>query len=164
MQGESSCGRLQVDFLPLQYLKPPEGPACDTPYWSETSREYRTALALLSTIHKFGKSSISGQAYVKRVHHDTLVPREAFQDLYLQLKEKYIWILDAWKEKTDPIKHVFEVICASACIYCQDWAEALIQDVAILTFLILLWKDLYYGSEGRPPGGFVDVGCGNGLL
>jgi tRNASer (uridine44-2'-O)-methyltransferase len=49
------------------------------------------------------------------------------------------------------------------------------QDIAIAAFLMLLWKDMYparEGSEtgmewdrwGRPPGGFVDLGCGNGLL
>lgn len=59
-----------------------------------------------------------------------------------------------------------------------------IQDIGIATFLMLLWKDTY-GPETipppdppvdasadaepwrrwpRPPGGFVDLGCGNGLL
>ena len=63
------------------------------------------------------------------------------------------------------------------------------QDIGIATFLMLLWKDTYSpdtipplpadSSDGtsptglsnepwrrwpRPPGGFVDLGCGNGLL
>jgi tRNASer (uridine44-2'-O)-methyltransferase len=63
------------------------------------------------------------------------------------------------------------------------------QDIGIATFLMLLWKDTYssetipplpvHSSDGtgttglsnepwrrwpRPPGGFVDLGCGNGLL
>ncbi len=46
------------------------------------------------------------------------------------------------------------------------------QDIAIAAFLMLLWRDMYparagEGSEtgmewdkwGRPPGGFVDLGC-----
>lgn len=53
------------------------------------------------------------------------------------------------------------------------------QDIAIASFLMLLWRDMYparsgseTGSEtgmewdkwGRPSGGFIDLGCGNGLL
>lgn len=44
------------------------------------------------------------------------------------------------------------------------------QDIAICAFLMLLWKDKYPAREGqetgmawdlwgRPPGGFVDLGC-----
>ncbi|KAK8849703.1 hypothetical protein IAR55_005038 [Kwoniella newhampshirensis] len=63
----------------------------------------------------------------------------------------------------------------------SEWGE---QDVAIAAFLMLLWKDMYPAREkseglgndgemeesrewdiwGRPEGGFVDLGCGNGLL
>ncbi|WWD20333.1 hypothetical protein CI109_104809 [Kwoniella shandongensis] len=61
----------------------------------------------------------------------------------------------------------------------SEWGE---QDVAIAAFLMLLWKDMYparsgeqmkgggleeereWDSWGRPEGGFVDLGCGNGLL
>lgn len=55
------------------------------------------------------------------------------------------WMLHSWRESTDATKHVFE-------------------DVAIAAWLILLWRDMYADCGGRPPGGFVDVGCGNGLL
>ena len=75
-----------------------------------------------------------------------------------------------------------------ALIHTQYILLILIQDIGIATFLILLWKDTY-GPETippvpnttdaqapaspdvepwrrwpRPPGGFVDLGCGNGLL
>ncbi|WVQ78960.1 hypothetical protein IAT38_001052 [Cryptococcus sp. DSM 104549] len=61
----------------------------------------------------------------------------------------------------------------------SDWGE---QDVAIAAFLMLLWKEMYPARDlgevkrdemeeerewdkwGRPEGGFVDLGCGNGLL
>lgn len=54
-------------------------------------------------------------------------------------------MLSAWRESTDATKHVFE-------------------DVAIAAWLIILWRGMYLESNGKPPGGFVDVGCGNGLL
>jgi tRNASer (uridine44-2'-O)-methyltransferase len=96
-------------------------------------------------LHKHGSGLVAPVQYAKRVHHDTIVPKEEYQDLYQQLKQKYAWIVEQWKENTDPVKHVFE-------------------DVGIATFLICLWRDLYKGNGGKPPGGFVDVGCGNGLL
>lgn len=119
-------GRIQVDFLPLEEGVFLEQHTPDKPYWSETSRHYRTALALLTTIHKHGKGLNPGQKYVKRVHHDTIVPREPFQDLYLVLKEKYTWILSEWKEATDPVKHVFEVKRSSLITATSDGSRFLI--------------------------------------
>ncbi|WWC73653.1 uncharacterized protein I206_107625 [Kwoniella pini CBS 10737] len=64
----------------------------------------------------------------------------------------------------------------------SEWGE---QDIAIAAFLMLLWKDMYpplplsevvskneeiqeeireWDTWGRPEGGFIDLGCGNGLL
>ncbi|TFK23488.1 DUF1613-domain-containing protein [Coprinopsis marcescibilis] len=122
------------------------------------SRLYRTCLALLETVHRYGWGAMSN--YKKRVIHDCIVPREIYQDVYLVMRERHKHLVDTWQEVTDPLKHVFE-------------------DIAIATFLILLWKDMY-GSLGfeesrpladapwkdwpRPPGGFLDFGCGNGLL
>jgi tRNASer (uridine44-2'-O)-methyltransferase len=61
----------------------------------------------------------------------------------VQLKEKYARnLIRDWKESTDPVKHVFE-------------------DLGIAAFLIELWATMY-GGETFP--GFVDIGCGNGLL
>ena len=71
----------------------------------------------------------------------------------------------------------WSLIHASLVCYSHVW-----KDIAITCFLILLWKDMYPALEtrrrptrdsltsedrstwGGPPGGFVDVGCGNGLL
>ncbi|KAJ7632477.1 hypothetical protein FB45DRAFT_831644 [Roridomyces roridus] len=120
------------------------------------SRIYRTCLALLDTLHRYGWGALTN--YKKRVQHDCLVPRDAYQDLYLVMRDRFNHLVDTWVESTDPRKHVYE-------------------DIAIATFLILLWKDTYpaldvpavpedepWRAWGRPTGGFLDFGCGNGLL
>ena len=112
------------------------------PAKSSSNKLTRTALNLLSVIHKHGTGRISG--YVKRVQHDLLVPQAPFQDRYTALKQKYAkTLIDGWAESTDPVKHVFE-------------------DLGIASFLIELWAGMYSSTEGFP--GFVDIGCGNGLL
>ena len=75
------------------------------------------------------------------MHHDLLVDKAVYQDLYITLKKKYAkFLIDNWSEATDPLKHVFE-------------------DISLATFLILLWSQ----SRGQDMK-FVDIGCGNGLL
>ncbi|KAL1725307.1 hypothetical protein EV714DRAFT_221593 [Schizophyllum commune] len=144
---------LRLEIVPL-----PETPT------DVSSRLYRTGLALLETAHRYGWGALT--QYKKRVHHDCLVPREPYQDLYLVMRERHRHLVDEWQESTDPLKHVFE-------------------DIGIATYLMLLWKYTYAqqspsnssasgGDESlneepwkrwpRPPGGFVDLGCGNGLL
>ena len=116
-------------------------------------RLLRTAHHLLSTLHKHGQGCLAG--YTKRVHHDQLISQQRVQDTYTELKRKHAKRLcDAWVEQTEPSKHVFE-------------------DLGIAAFLIELWKDMYQ-APGRPlmsvtdprPAfpGFVDIGCGNGVL
>ncbi|RDA96290.1 hypothetical protein CP533_1643 [Ophiocordyceps camponoti-saundersi (nom. inval.)] len=103
----------------------------------------RTAYHLLELLHKHGQSSAAG--YVKRVHHDLIVPQARLQNRYAALKDKYARrLVESWVESTDPLKHVFE-------------------DLAIAAFLIDLWTDMYDDDEDKFPG-FVDIGCGNGLL
>lgn len=106
-----------------------------------SARLTRTALRLLEVVHKHGKGRVEG--YQKRVHHDQLLPQARVQDTYAQLKQKYArGLIESWAEVTDPGKHVFEDLCIAA-------------------FLIELWADMY--AKGPFPG-FVDIGCGNGLL
>ena len=121
------------------------------------SRLSRTAEHLLTTLHKHGQGCLNG--YTKRVHHDLLVSQQRLQDTYAELKRKHAKRLcDAWVEQTEPSKHVFE-------------------DLGIAAFLIELWRDMYCLPEGSellvsresavtlPPfPGFVDIGCGNGVL
>lgn len=123
------------------------------------SRLYRTSLALLDTLHRYLWGALTH--YQKRVQHDVLIPREVYQDVYLKMRERHKGIVNSWREATDPLKHVFE-------------------DIGIATFLMLFWKDTFAASADladvkelgdsqwtswpRPSGGFLDLGCGNGLL
>lgn len=119
-------------------------------------RLLRTGQHLLTTVYEHGQGQLTG--YTKRVHHDQIVSQQRVQDRYTKLKEKHAKRLcDRWVEKTEPSKHVFE-------------------DLGIAAFLIELWKDMYRADDGnhrigngnddeRPyHPGFVDIGCGNGVL
>ena len=122
-----------------------------------SSRLLRTGQHLLSTIHKHGQGRLTG--YMKRVHHDQMFSQQRVQNTYTELKQRHAQRLcDRWVEKTEPSKHVFE-------------------DLGIAAFLIELWKDMYDGGNGsvNQDGdghtsnrgvfpGFVDIGCGNGVL
>ena len=102
----------------------------------------RTALHLITTVLKHGNGLHNG--YVKKVHHDVILPQIATQTTYARLKTKYAKsLITNWQEVTDPSKHVFE-------------------DLGIAAFLIELWAELYPTGTKFP--GFVDIGCGNGLL
>lgn len=101
----------------------------------------RTAQRLLAVLHKHGQGQAAG--YIKRVNHDVILPQAIVQNTYARLKAKYAKeLINGWVEDTDPGKHVFE-------------------DLSIAAFLIELWAEMYK-EEGFP--GFVDIGCGNGLL
>ena len=101
----------------------------------------KIAFHMLEVLYKHANNSIKG--YEKRVHHDVVVPQVRLQDRVSKLKNKYARsLIQNWAEVTDPRKHVFEDLCIAA-------------------FLMELWADLY--GEGEFPG-FVDIGCGNGLL
>ena len=126
-------------------------------------RVRRTALKLLRTVHKHGQGLKAG--YVKRGQHDRTIPQRRFQDTYVRLKSRYSRdLLAKWVEQTDPTKHVFE-------------------DLGIAAFLIELWRDMYgvvpdcendedksqlgdakTGKFFHNFPGFVDIGCGNGVL
>ncbi|KAK3905004.1 hypothetical protein C8A05DRAFT_13154 [Staphylotrichum tortipilum] len=112
---------------------------------SEVTKLTRTALHLLAVVYKHGKGRLAG--YEKRVHHDQLISQARVQNTYARLKKKYAReLIQSWAESTDPEKHVFEDLCIAA-------------------FLLELWDDMHGGGLGplRFPG-FVDIGCGNGLL
>ncbi|PON22710.1 hypothetical protein TGAM01_v208396 [Trichoderma gamsii] len=122
--------------ISVHFLPYPEHPLTD-------SKLRRTAYHLLEVLDKHGHGAVKG--YVKRVNHDLVIPQDRFQNRYALLKSKYArQMVDSWAEKTDPSKHVFE-------------------DLGIAAFLIELWNDMYPKDTTTFPG-FVDIGCGNGLL
>jgi tRNASer (uridine44-2'-O)-methyltransferase len=134
------------------------------------NRLSRTGLKLLEVIHKHSRGRQAG--YTKRVHHDQVIGQKRFQDTYSFLKGKYAKdLIEGWVEQTPAEKHVFE-------------------DLGIAAFLMELWRDIYgpkkdtnkqdNGKEVSEEDndeaeqrtktaqtnfpGFVDIGCGNGLL
>ncbi|KDQ60435.1 hypothetical protein JAAARDRAFT_125782 [Jaapia argillacea MUCL 33604] len=148
-----SSPTLLISLLPL----PPTSQNDQDPT-NPSSRLHRTSLSLLQTLHRYLHGTLT--SYKKRTAHDLLIPRDEYQDLYGVMRERHKGLVEEWREVTDPLKHVFE-------------------DIGIATYLMLLWKDTFppEGEEqeekleeepwkkwGRPPGGFLDLGCGNALL
>ncbi|KAJ8683055.1 hypothetical protein QAD02_018847 [Eretmocerus hayati] len=75
-----------------------------------------------------------------------LVSSEKYTNLYAELKTKYgEELVKIWPETTDPSKFVYE-------------------DVAIATYLLLLWEDERKSLNIDSKQSFLDLGCGNGLL
>lgn len=81
-----------------------------------------------------------------RINSLGLVSVEKYTSLYNQMKRKYgEAMVKIWPENTDPMKFVYE-------------------DVAIATYLLLLWEKERLEKDTRDLQSFVDLGCGNGLL
>lgn len=75
-----------------------------------------------------------------------LVPSDRYIDLYSKLKIKYgKEMVKMWPENTDPLKFVYE-------------------DIAIATYLLLLWDLEREKLNITDKQSFLDLGCGNGLL
>uniref|UniRef100_A0AAX7VHD4 tRNA (uracil-O(2)-)-methyltransferase n=1 Tax=Astatotilapia calliptera TaxID=8154 RepID=A0AAX7VHD4_ASTCA len=75
----------------------------------------------------------------------SLLPVEKYSLMYQQLKDKYKAMVKVWPEVTDPEKFVYE-------------------DVAIATYLLVLWAEERAEKGLTARQSFVDLGCGNGLL
>ncbi|XP_006875385.1 PREDICTED: probable tRNA (uracil-O(2)-)-methyltransferase [Chrysochloris asiatica] len=75
----------------------------------------------------------------------SLVPITKYSQLYQELKEQYKEMVKVWPEVTDPEKFVYE-------------------DVAIATYLLILWEEERAKRGVVEKQSFVDLGCGNGLL
>ncbi|XP_063780248.1 probable tRNA (uracil-O(2)-)-methyltransferase isoform X2 [Pseudophryne corroboree] len=75
----------------------------------------------------------------------SLIPVDKYSRLYQSLKEKYREMVKVWPEVTDPKKFVYE-------------------DVAIATYLLVLWEEERAKKHLTQKQSFIDLGCGNGLL
>ncbi|XP_069877869.1 probable tRNA (uracil-O(2)-)-methyltransferase isoform X1 [Dipodomys merriami] len=75
----------------------------------------------------------------------SLVSIMSYSRTYQELKEKYKDMVKVWPEVTDPEKFVYE-------------------DVAIATYLLVLWEEERVERGLTAKQSFVDLGCGNGLL
>ncbi|KAJ7319795.1 hypothetical protein JRQ81_019306 [Phrynocephalus forsythii] len=75
----------------------------------------------------------------------SLISVARYSKIYQDLKEKYKQIVKVWPEVTNPEKFVYE-------------------DVAIATYLLILWQDERAERGLLKKQSFVDLGCGNGLL
>ncbi|KAL7748104.1 tRNA(Ser) Um(44) 2'-O-methyltransferase [Sorochytrium milnesiophthora] len=108
-----------------------EDPAYPPSYWKLHHLFHR--------LFKWATHNMIGK-YVP-VRKDALVPKDAYREVYRELKERHSDLYSSWTESTDPQKFVTE-------------------DLAIASYLICLWR-----STGSPtPVSFIDLGCGNGLL
>lgn len=75
-----------------------------------------------------------------------LINCEAYNVLYNSLKLKYgVEMIAIWPERTDPAKFVYE-------------------DVAIASYLLMVWKQEREETGSTELQSFADLGCGNGLL
>ncbi|EDO44636.1 predicted protein, partial [Nematostella vectensis] len=75
-----------------------------------------------------------------------LIPMEKYTMLYQKMKEKHgERLVKSWPESTDPQKFVYE-------------------DIAIATYLLILWENERAEKNLLKKQSFVDLGCGNGLL
>ncbi len=85
--------------------------------------------------------------YVKRVHHDALMPEHVYRRHYNRIREKYSYWVGVWNETevTDPVKYVFEEMC-------------------IAGYLCALWEQEREREGSSRMQSFIDCGCGNGFL
>ncbi|XP_051897365.1 probable tRNA (uracil-O(2)-)-methyltransferase [Pristis pectinata] len=96
---------------------------------------------LLTKIVKW--STESKKSYFKNTL--SLISVEKYSEYYHNLKAKYKEIVKIWPEVTNPEKFVYE-------------------DVAIATYLLILWEDERAEKGLTDKQSFIDLGCGNGLL
>jgi tRNASer (uridine44-2'-O)-methyltransferase len=142
------------------------------------NRMSRTALKMIEIIHKHARGRMQG--YQKRVHHDVIIPQKTFQDTYAYLKGKYAKeLMDNWVEATPASKHVFEDLGIAAFMI-ELWTEmyggassdSTPNPATNVEGTVPNSSDNASTSAENPQRkkaqqafpGFVDIGCGNGLL
>ncbi|ORY12334.1 hypothetical protein BCR34DRAFT_563938 [Clohesyomyces aquaticus] len=140
------------------------------------NRLTRTALKMLQIIHKHSYGRLTG--YQKRVHHDLVITQKRFQDTYASLKGKYASsLIQGWVEQTLAEKHVFEDLGIAAFLI-ELWTDMYGGDDSTRTPTLPATVEPDTGEVNTTNGGedhrrvtaqqhfpgFVDIGCGNGLL
>ncbi|CAO1625067.1 unnamed protein product [Parajaminaea phylloscopi] len=147
-----AVGTLSVGVLPLPAL-------------GVSTQIERVCTSLLTTIHRHSWGRHHN--YKARMQHDRLAQKEVFQDVYLNLKHRWAkYIVANWQEGTDAEKHVHEDVALAAWLMCF-WRQRFGSQDRQTPVQIGLQRRPWltdHESWPRPPGGFVDVGCGNGLL
>nr|KIR88639.1 tRNA (uracil-O(2)-)-methyltransferase [Cryptococcus tetragattii IND107] len=142
---------------------------------------YKQCQHLLEKIFKYCQFANSPVLHPK---NGAVRPPESFESLYLLLQDRHRH-LNLSLSKTDMVKHRLSKLHATPSddsgIPANNVSEWGRRDVAVAAYLMLLWKDMYperpnisdkgkgedvrkWDTWGRPEGGFVDLGCGNGLL
>lgn len=102
--------------------------------------------SVLPRLKKWSQSTQLKPNQVIKKSPNTLVNMERYSELYVRLKKKYgPHFVSIWPENTDPLKFVYE-------------------DVAIATYLLLIWEDERKEKNLKIKQSFIDLGCGNGLL
>ncbi|MCL4120133.1 UNVERIFIED_CONTAM: hypothetical protein GTU68_005968 [Idotea baltica] len=83
---------------------------------------------------------------VNIVSSNRLVNIKQYNKTYQELKGKYgQYLMKIWTETTDPLKFIYE-------------------DIAIATYLLVLWEQERNEKGMKDKQSFIDLGCGNGLL
>lgn len=144
----SHTHRLSFEVVPLGVKRSRPG---SRPLDDVLSHASRAAAKQLVQVRKRMENfdSVRGvSTYVKRVHHDKLVPERLYRTHYARLKSRYAahWV-QTWSETevTDPVKFVFE-------------------EMAIAAYLCALWQLERQSACTQRMQTFVDCGCGNGFL
>ena len=135
----------------------------------------RTVGNILQVLYKHGHGNLQG--YTKRVHHDQIIGQKRFQDEYTRLKSRFARSLcEGWAEVTDPRKHVFEDLGIAAFLIClwEDMYEVQSRDGdgggaedRRKNEILEQNREKNGGKTGKVRAtfpGFVDIGCGNGVL
>nr|ODN92317.1 hypothetical protein L204_05416 [Cryptococcus depauperatus CBS 7855] len=137
-------------------------------------------LALLENLYKHG------HAQLMAIQHSDVPSVEdsdnQFQALYLKLKDRHRHINPQQSKPRLP-RHAlqaYDLVKPDGHVLPDDISDWGQHDIAVAAYLMLLWKDMYsaerlpntgeaveereWDNWGKPERGFVDVGCGNGLL